>query len=291
MTTQIRIEESDGEDLEFGDMAPSDEAELRKLARFLRDCDLAFMFPESCFITVESEVPRSVGLGSSAALCTAIVRALNPTLPDDRLELWRWANTLESYFHGTPSGIDTGLARSEGVTAFTPAPTEIPRATRLVTFSFALVVGTVARSGSTKKHVSRVREKMQRGDSETIRVIEKLGELSQRAIDMLQSDSRYSSDAAAIGSYANEAHAELQKLGLSVETTDYLIEKGRSVGSLGGKLSGAGGGGAFFLIFEGSDQAIEASTVLRQKVDSLELPARICGAFSVARTGVVAFGS
>ena len=286
LTIRVRIEESRARGLGFIDFEPDDEAVFRELARYLHDSDLPFEFPESCTVAVESAVPRSAGLGSSAALCTAIVRSLNSSLPVDTINLWRWANKLEAYFHGTASGIDTGLAFAEGVLAFYPSPHEVPAITRLEPFRFAIVIGTVARSGTTMQHVQRLRELMESGDAATVAAIDRLGELSQLAIDLFESTHPGGSGAASMGRLADLAHTELQKLGLSVEPLEDLLATGRSVGSLGGKLSGAGGGGAFFLIFEDHDAATRAESLLTQRIESLRMPARICGAFSVSRSGV-----
>ncbi len=287
LTIRVRIEESRGKGLEFENLLADEEVELRKFAEFIRDSDLSFGFPDSCCVTIESEVPGSAGLGSSAALCIAVVRALNPNKPVDSTDLWRWANALEAYFHGNASGIDTGLSRGKGVVAFHPSPTDLPRVTRLETFSFALVIGTVKRSGSTKQHVQRLREMMDRGDADTLRAVDELGRLSECAIRTFQSKKTGESGALAIAALADAAHVELQGLGLSVETTDYLLESGHAVGSLGGKLSGAGGGGAFYMIFEDANEASRAGSALSRQIEIQGLPASICGVFSVSQTGVV----
>jgi mevalonate kinase len=40
----------------------------------------------------------------------------------------------------------------------------------------------------------------------------------------------------------------LRELGLAIPAQDALLSAGRAAGALGGKLSGAGGGGAFFMV-------------------------------------------
>mgnify|MGYP000444025005 CR=1 FL=1 len=51
-----------------------------------------------------------------------------------------------------------------------------------------------------------------------------------------------------------------------------LLEEGRAKGAFGGKLSGAGGGGAFFLICADPETARDAAAALRQLSGSLRLP-------------------
>ncbi|KAL0222983.1 hypothetical protein P9112_002373 [Eukaryota sp. TZLM1-RC] len=69
-------------------------------------------------IEIESNVPQTIGLGSSAALCTALSTAflawfgfisLDPTAEDLQL-ITKWSRIGEIVFHGTPSGIDTATS-------------------------------------------------------------------------------------------------------------------------------------------------------------------------------------
>src|SRR5262249_38625582 len=61
--------------------------------------------PSRIVLRVRSELPPGRGLGSSAALAVATLRALAPTRLDRSTELDA-GRRLEAVFHGTPSGID-----------------------------------------------------------------------------------------------------------------------------------------------------------------------------------------
>ena len=51
-------------------------------------------------------------------------------------------------------------------------------------------------------------------------------------------------DGAALGALFDEAHGVLRRLGVSCAELDATVEKLKSGGALGAKLTGAGGGGA-----------------------------------------------
>lgn len=54
----------------------------------------------------DSDIPNGYGLGSSGALCAAIYRQYASTQPQDLLKLKKELAQIESFFHGSSSGID-----------------------------------------------------------------------------------------------------------------------------------------------------------------------------------------
>jgi mevalonate kinase len=60
---------------------------------------------------------------------------------------------------------------------------------------------------------------------------------------------------------ATDAMTHLRSIGLANPAQDRLIEAGRRAGAFGGKLSGAGAGGAFFLI---APDEVSAHAIARQ---------------------------
>ena len=230
------------------------------------------------FITIESDLPAGVGLGSSAALAAAIAfETLAPAKPDgsgDRTEhdkhmkrrVWELAHDIERIYHGTPSGIDTALAVYRGTLAAYPEPPGPPRLESLDPQSdMVIVYGYIPRTRATGTLVASIRNALETGDSATRDALEALGSLSRRAIEMLGARC---ADAGAFGELAEEAHRQLRSLGLSTPELEECLAAGRRAGALGGKLSGAGGGGAWFLVF---DERPRAEAALR------ELGARLRG--------------
>jgi mevalonate kinase len=167
--------------------------------------------------------------------------------------LWEAAHRAEAYFHGTPSGIDTGLAVLDGLYAFAPVPPDLPGARRLDGFPLHLVIGAVPRAGSTRGLVAGLRERVESGDIDTKEAIERLGEFSARAIGLLAGGDP--ANLPELGRLADAAQGELAGLGLSTDHVDSLLRLGRESGAVGGKLSGAGGGGAFYLLFKDAESA------------------------------------
>ena len=228
---------------------------------------------------IGSTIPVAHGYGSSASLCVAVAQAAlsaldaaaghtgsSVTLP----QVWALANRLERLFHGRPSGIDTGLALHQGITAFRFDGSDLPQAVPLQSGSLVVVAAALPRRASTRELISAIGERMRAGDSNTASVLAQLGQLASSAIDLLP----HTSDAAGIsrlGTMADQAHAALAQLGLETPQLQRCLQITRECGSAGGKLSGAGGGGAFFALFHNRSTAVDAARelVAQQAVDAV----------------------
>jgi mevalonate kinase len=193
-------------------------------------------------VQITSNVPMGQGFGSSAALTGAAARAL--LAPDSEAELiWQQAHAAERAFHGRPSGVDTTLALAEGLTAFQPQTQGMPISSPLPAGPFTLVVGSLPRKENTKALIAQAHARRQ-ANTEATDHLEQLGVLAATVIDQLPQQR----DAAAwLGNRAQAAQARLSALGLSTPELDRLIDSAGEIGATGGKLSGAGGGGAFIL--------------------------------------------
>ena len=233
---------------------------------------------------VSSTVPSGGGLGSSAALSAAAARAIaaeHSLLPSLRA-LWETANAGERLFHGTPSGIDTGLAIRTGLTAFEAfeaSENGLPAAHSVPGCDAVVLVATSPRIGSTESLVGSIREKMEAGDPGVIAAMAALGGSAREAIRILASDVR--NPGRLLGSLAAEAHAVLAGLGLSTHAIDRFLEAGMQSGALGGKMSGAGGGGASFLLYSDHETAAESRRTLNDLIRSQGLAMSIKGVYSL----------
>ncbi len=201
-------------------------------------------------VQIRSNVPMACGLGSSAALTGALAR----TLAQDASPrmIWHMAHQAEHYFHGRPSGVDTALALGNGLIAVTPMAHELPELRPCSAGPFAMVVGTVPRERSTRDLVSQVRHQVQTDRRRTLAILEELGQLA------LWPDA-FDDAFAILGRRANQAQILLHRLGLSTPALDRGLQTGLSAGACGGKLSGAGGGGAFILFCENRASATEVA--------------------------------
>ena len=221
---------------------------------------------------LESDIPRGQGFGSSAALCAAVASALCAALGrrDPPAGIWAYAHEAERLFHGTPSGIDTGLALLDGLYLFQPAPPNLPAARRLRGLQLPLVVGAVPRRAETGELVQKLRERMEAGQGRAARLLGELGGIARSAGQILEGgpDRPGSEGLARLGELAWQTQERLAELELSTPELDALLEAGRRAGALGGKLSGAGGGGAFFLLFAEPQAARSAVGLLRTAFES-----------------------
>jgi mevalonate kinase len=215
---------------------------------------------EARAVRVESSVPRGMGFGSSAALCTALARAAlahvsRGQAEPDLLRAWQLAHELERNFHGTPSGVDTGLSLLPGLTAFKPRPPSLPAWEHLDYMPFWLVVGALLRPASSAALIRGIGERIGSGDRTAHDALSSLGRIAADAKQAFTSKA----PATDIGQLADRAMTTLCSLGLSLPALDLLLDKGRTSGALGGKLSGAGGGGAFFLVCADERTAVEVA--------------------------------
>ncbi len=220
--------------------------------------------PAGGTLSISSSVPRGMGLGSSAALCAALAAAALPEAPS--LRRWRVANELEREFHGTPSGVDTGLATLGGAHAFQFGQGDLPRQTPIILPEGALLAGAVRREGSTRTLIAGLKARIEAAELEPQGALAGLGTLSAAVAETLTAGTGRPTRAATIaelGGYADRAHEMLAGWGLSTVLLDRVLECGRVNGATGGKLSGAGGGGAFFLLFPNLPAAKGACAAIR----------------------------
>ncbi len=188
-------------------------------------------------ITVSSTIPIARGLGSGAAISTAIVRALsqhfgNLLSPQTISDL---VYETEKIYHGTPSGIDNTVIAFE-------KPVYFVRDQKIKIFSvkrpFLLAIADTGIASPTKIAVSDVRRAWKREREKYEEIFEEIGtiaEMGRRAIERGEIET--------VGRLMNENHRLLQLIGVSSPELEGLVEAAREGGALGAKLSGAGRGG------------------------------------------------
>src|SRR5262249_52346469 len=100
-------------------------------------------------------LPSGAGLGGSAALSVAIVRAIDAALGNARApgEVADAALAAERVFHGNPSGIDTAMAASDGAALYRKGQ---PLEPLVLARTLWLVVGHSGEPGMTLDTVASV---------------------------------------------------------------------------------------------------------------------------------------
>ena len=212
-------------------------------------------------LCLTSDIPSGGGWGSSAALSAAFARLFLPEAPlegPDSLD--EAAREGEKLFHGRPSGIDTALALRQGWwflervhEQLTPRP--------LPDRNPPLVGGALPRLTTTKALVESIAERLRSDPSGTARQLAILGDLAQEAQQLV--NSAYFTPTA-LGMLMQNAQGQLADLGVSHPALHRVFEAARQLGSLGEKLSGAGGGGAFVLVYPDYHQASTACLELQK---------------------------
>jgi mevalonate kinase len=221
-----------------------------------------------CSVGIESNVARKAGFGSSAALCAAFARAAlahseaGGDQRGDLLRAWALAHDAERIFHGTPSGVDTGLALLEGTCVLQPRHPGLPDFWKAAGSALHIVVGAVPRDAACAALVGGIGARMKSGDRAVRVSIDALGRIAAEAADALRHGTR--GLGAKFGALAGKAMDQLRELGLSTPELDLLLGAARAAGALGSKLSGAGGGGAFFAIARDE----EAASVIITRLES-----------------------
>ena len=216
-------------------------------------------------VAITSTVPYEMGFGSSGALSAALAQAGSRYIGTEASADWLWqtANTLETVFHGTPSGIDTGLAVFGGCQAFN-RPVEwdrqdLPRRMPLPAPPVMLLIGCIPRRSSTRDLVELVHRRLQEEPGRTGDLLTELGTYAAAIIQYLE---RGQATPRLFGHYADEAQQALRSLGVSTPELEHVFDRLADCGSLGGKLSGAGGGGAFYAVFDDRNRMQEAAEAL-----------------------------
>lgn len=187
-------------------------------------------------IGLKSELPPGSGLGSSAAVATAVVSAVS-SFGKERLskeELFFRVQQVERLQHGTPSGADAATCVYGGVLRF--AKQEKPAVKRLrldLSFLHAAVIFTGRPSVSTADTLAFVKRRLAK-DPEAAEALRRLGALTSALLGHVRTQ-----QVDQIFSTICEAHGCLSTLGVSNDRADEVVSLLQGKG-YAGKLCGAG---------------------------------------------------
>ncbi len=188
-------------------------------------------------ITVTSTIPVARGLGSGAAVSTAIVRALL-----EHFDRWLDSRAIsdlvfetEKIHHGTPSGIDNTVIAFE-------KPVYFVKGGRMEIFwverPFLLVIADTGVQSPTKVTVEAVRRAWEREPVMYEGLFDDIGTIADMGRQAIEQG-----DLEVMGRLMDENQRLLRLLKVSSPELEGLIGAARQGGALGAKLSGAGRGG------------------------------------------------
>ncbi len=209
----------------------------------------AARIPPGVEVHVRSTVPVGRGMGSSAALAVALVRA-GAALRGEALsadEAFARALPVERVFHGNPSGLDVAVAARGGFVAFRRGPpARIEPIEARVPWSAVVLDTGIA--GDTAALVAAVASRRPGVDP----LLARIGALSAQAREAL-------ADPAALGEIATENHRLLAAIGVSHPEVERLVALAVGAGATGAKLSGAGGGGVVLAVARDPEPILRAA--------------------------------
>jgi mevalonate kinase len=193
--------------------------------------------PPDITVTVRSVIPMASGLGSGAAVSTALGRALSAAIgqPINNEALNALVYEMEKNHHGTPSGIDNTVIVYEQPVYFVRGK---PIRKLTIGKSFTLLIGDTGQGALTRVAVGDVRKLFEAEPAHIQPILDAIEKLVLKARDAIEHG-----DIDALGPLMMQNHDLLQKLTVSSPELDKLVQAATNAGALGAKLSGGGRGG------------------------------------------------
>lgn len=203
-------------------------------------------------------LPAGAGLGGSAALSVAIVRAIDAALGIGRDNEATAAAALvaERVFHGNPSGIDTAMASSGGVARFRKGQ---PLEPLVVGRKLHLVVAHSGEQGSTYETVASVGRQYARDPDRLDEVFDAIEALVINAKSALANG-----ELGRLGQLMTLNHKLLNTMLLSTPRLEEMCSAAEGAGALGAKLTGGGGGGCMIALCEHAEAASSVQRALSE---------------------------
>jgi len=229
------------------ELEPSDKTDLITEQFVIREMSFAGInaiframdIKEKFSIHLTGDLPTTGGLGSSAAFCVALVKALASykgiNLTKD--EINKYAFEGEKAFHGNPSGIDNFMATYGGVVIF-------KKGEEFHNFiepgvELNLVVCYTGQISETPKMIEQVRKFREGNNERFTQLMDEASELVYRAAKSIEKGKIDE-----LGIFMNQNQSLLSEIGVSLEKNDEVVRIMTDSGALGAKLTGGGGGGS-----------------------------------------------
>lgn len=213
-------------------------------------------FP-SCQVLIKSTVPKASGLGSSASISVALIKALSTFvgLSLSKSEISEMAYEVEIQYHGSPSGIDNTVIAFDQPIRFKKED-----GFRLInpTDTYSFILANSGIPGQTKKAVSLVRQALEKEPEKYKNLFAAIGELVNQA-----EESILFADRKRLGMIMTENHKLLQIMGVSHAILDHLVTVAINHGSYGAKLCGGGLGGNIIALINSADSDFIAGRLIQ----------------------------
>ena len=219
---------------------PTDNSFVRLLEVFSNHFNISRL--PACKIMISSTIPIASGMGSGAAVSTAMVRALAGFIgqPITEQEISQIVFEVEKVYHGNPSGIDnTVIAFHKPVYFIKGSTPELIKVTQPLTF----VLADSGIQSNTKIAVEGVRKRWEHAKTEYEKYFNEIDDIVRKVRFEIEH-----SPITELGELMIKNHEILKKIEVSTPQLDELVETSLSAGALGAKLIGAGLGGSIAVL-------------------------------------------
>jgi len=209
-------------------------------------------------IKISSEIPPASGLGSSASVTVATIKALSLffDLELEKEEIAKLSYEVEREVQGSASRSDTYVSTFGGVFM-------LPEGERLPFLDARIIIGFTGVTSSTKELVSFVRSLREKYPEVIDWIMDAIDRISLRVKEKLEKR-----DLISLGELMNINQGLLDSIGVSNEQISSIVYRARSAGAYGAKITGAGGGGSVVILADegNSEEIIKAIEPLCERV-------------------------
>lgn len=198
---------------------------------------------------ITSQIPQKRGMGSSAAVSIAAIRAIfnyfRENLEDELLE--KLVNTAEIVAHKTPSGLDAKTCLSDKAIRFVKNKGFSYIDLNLDAYLVIADTGIYGNTGEAIQNVKNLGSKAKLS-------LKKLGRLTDEMTRILTGNIENKEEKikkiSKIGEIMTAANTELGKLNITIEKTELFVKTAIENGAAGAKISGGGLGGCVIALAE-----------------------------------------
>ncbi len=193
-------------------------------------------------IIINSEMPISAGLGTSAAVSVATIAAYSKILNYNINinEIAKLGHKVELEVQGIASIMDTTISTFGGIMYI--KPNDIIEKIK-IDYEISFILGYIKREYNTAYMVNKVKSLMNKNKEIIEKIMEAIGLIVEEGKKAILEE-----DIEKIGLLMNINHGLLDSLGVSNKELNDMVYSVRRAGALGAKLTGAGGGGCILAL-------------------------------------------
>ncbi|HSD04405.1 MAG TPA: mevalonate kinase [Nitrosopumilaceae archaeon] len=196
-------------------------------------------------IVIESEIPPGIGLGSSSASCVAVSASVMGLFQKlSREEILKIAIDAERTMFENTSGADCSVCTFGGLMQY-----DIKNRSSKINSkaNFDLVIANSKHPHITSEVVSKVRQFKEKNGELFSSMYQQESSIIQKALVALEKN-----DIQTLGLLMSENQMLLEKMGVSTDKLDLLINEAKKT-AWGAKITGAGGGGCIIALADKSN--------------------------------------